>query len=148
MASSEVSIDEDEANEAETAIGAQARAAVERFLVDSDLTVFGEDGTLSVPTTLEPLRGSEAIERWLATFRNGIPDLSITITQLVAEGHAAAVEFTFSGNNLGWYMGMEPNGNFVQLPLAGFFDVKGDRIVGGRLYYDQGELARQMVGSG
>ena len=59
--------------------------------------------------------------------------------------NAENAEFTFSGNNIGPYLGMEPSGHFVRLPLAGFFEVGAEAIARGRLYYDQGELARQIV---
>jgi predicted ester cyclase len=125
----------------------RTRALVEQFLVDGDTAAFGEEGTLSIPTTIEPLRGSEAIARWISSFRAGMPDLTFTLTQLLVEGGRAGAEFTFSGTNIGPYMGIEPSGHYVRLPLAGFFDVKGHTIGRGRLYYDQGELARQIVGA-
>jgi predicted ester cyclase len=128
------------------ALTERTRELVERFLVRGDTTAFGEEGTLSIPTTIDPLLGSDAIERWLSGFRNGMPDATITLTRLLVDGTTAGAEFTLSGNNIGYYLGIEPSGNFVRLPLAGFFDVKDQAIVRGRLYYDQGELSRQIVG--
>jgi predicted ester cyclase len=129
------------------ALTERTRELVEKFLVGGDTSAFGEEGTLIIPTSATPFRGWEAIQRWLSIFRAGMPDLTVTVTQLLVDGATAGAEFTFSGTNIGSYLGIEPSGQYVRLSLAGFFDVKGHAIDRGRVYYDQGELARQIVGA-
>ena len=138
---SESPASESSASESAAAI----QVIIERYLNEIDLTAFSEDARLTVPTAAEPLEGRQAIANWFRNFQIGFPDAALQPTQITCTEQMAAAEFNFTGVNTAPYLGIEPNYNHVLLPMAGFFEVQDGEIVRARIYYDPGELARQIV---
>jgi steroid delta-isomerase-like uncharacterized protein len=121
------------------------RAIVERYLNETDVSTFAEEATFTVPTSPQPLKGRQAIANWFRNFQIGFPDAALEATLMTCTDKLAAVELQFTGVNTTPYLGMEPNYNHVSVPMAGFFEIANGEIVRGRVYYDPGELARQIV---
>ena len=69
-----------------------------------------------VPTSLEPKPlGSQAWGEFEGAFRQGFPDMQITIEATVAEGDLVAQRVRFEGTHTGFFQGLPPTGRSVSL---------------------------------
>jgi predicted ester cyclase len=81
---------------------------------------------------------------WRAFFIEGFAEVRIEIHRLIADEHAAALEFTFRGRHQGRFMGIPPTSREVVIPMALFCRIEAREIRQASLYYDAGTLLRQL----
>jgi steroid delta-isomerase-like uncharacterized protein len=72
--------------------------------------------------------GLEGWKKKWAMYLAGIPDLRVTIEELVAEGDKVGVRRTYEGTHQGELLGVPPTGNHVQIGGISIF-----RLAGGKL---------------
>jgi steroid delta-isomerase-like uncharacterized protein len=84
---------------------------------------FVEHEPLPVPGT-----GREAVKQFFAQMRSGLPDLQMTIEDLIAEGDRVVARFAVQGTHQGHFLGIPPTGK-----RAGFTGIDIVRIAGGRI---------------
>ena len=92
----------------------------------------------------EDVRGTEAYEALIGTYRTAMPDLEVHIVETVAEGDRVAMRFTTKGTHDGELMGIEPTGTEVEgegLAIAHFDD---GEVVEVWEYPDQLDLLQQL----
>lgn len=84
----------------------------------------------------------DIVERW----REGFPDLSFEITDLVEEGDRVAMRARLVGTNTGNWGERRPTGRSIEVEHAFFFRFDGDRIVEVFEFLDV-EALREQLGS-
>jgi steroid delta-isomerase-like uncharacterized protein len=72
--------------------------------------------------------GLEGWKKKWAMYLAGIPDLRVTIEELVAEGDKVGVRRTYEGTHQGELLGVPPTGNHVQIGGISIFRLAGGKI--------------------
>ncbi len=89
--------------------------------------------------------GSDEVRRYYRTTFGAFPDLSF---ELIAAHHADAslvVEMWMSGSHLGSRRGFPATGRHFRCRMAGVFQFQDTGLIGARIYYDTGTIARQLA---
>ena len=94
------------------------------------------------PPDLPP--GREGYLRYIADVRAGLPDLRVTIEDLLADGDRVAVRLTLRGTHRGDLSGLAPTGKQVTLPQLNLFRLAGGRIVERWAIHDSLALLQQL----
>jgi steroid delta-isomerase-like uncharacterized protein len=91
------------------------------------------------------LRGPEAVKGYFRDLFAAIPDAEMSAQRLVANDSHAVVEWRLTGTFRGApYQGIEPNGRHLELRGVDVIEVEGDKLASNSVYFDTGELARQI----
>lgn len=109
---------------------AQVWSAGNLHLVDE---LAAPDIVVSYPVPPEPMRGPEAFKAFLGTLFEGLPDVRVTVDEMVAEGEKVACRWTMTGTHDGPLFGFPATGNQVQ--ISGFAHY---RIVDGKVVEEIG----------
>jgi predicted ester cyclase len=89
--------------------------------------------------------GVEGVKRFFTTFRDGFPDVSVEIDELMVEGDLVAVATTFTGTHEGELMGVAPTGRRVSVTGIDIVRVAGGKIAEHRGLTDIVGLMRQLT---
>jgi steroid delta-isomerase-like uncharacterized protein len=96
-----------------------ARSILEEGFTEGRLEVFDEvcspDVVSHDPAEPEDVRGIEAHKERCQGYRTAMPDLTVTVEDLVAAGDKVAVRWSARGTNDGELMGMPPTGRQMQI---------------------------------
>lgn len=76
-----------------------------------------------------PARLIETFKETFAEAREGFPDLSITIEDLMAEGDRVAARITMRGTHRGEFQRIAPTGKRVQVRAIDMFRISNGKIV-------------------
>jgi steroid delta-isomerase-like uncharacterized protein len=107
--------------------------------------LFTTDFVRHGPTAIEgEVRGQEGFESFVSSYRTGLPDLRVSIEDLIAEGDRVVTRWTARGTHQGELMGTAPTGN-----PATVTGILVDRISGGKIEeewvdYDTLHLMQQI----
>ena len=91
------------------------------------------DIVVSYPIPPEPMRGTEAFKAFLSDLVKGLPDVTVTVDETIAEGEKVACRWTMTGTHDGPLFGFPATGKQVQ--ISGFTHY---RIVGGKVVEETG----------
>ena len=91
---------------------------------------------------LEPNR--DGVKKFFAIWREAFPDTTASIDLLVAEGDLGAVYGTWTGTHQGEFMGIEPTGKKIALPVADFGRFRDGLCVEHWGAQDSGLLMQQL----
>jgi steroid delta-isomerase-like uncharacterized protein len=80
-------------------------------VVDSDMA---EDFVDHEAPAVQPA-GLDGVKQWIKRVYEGVPDLHVTIEDIVAEGDKVVVRNTWRGTHTGAFMGMAPTGKTFEL---------------------------------
>jgi steroid delta-isomerase-like uncharacterized protein len=94
--------------------------AMERYVAD--------EYVFAPPDGAPPIRGPEGLRRHVATLRDAIHGLHMTIEQMVAEGDVVAWSWTMTGRHAGAGLGA-PSGRQIQTRGVAIYRIRGERIV-------------------
>ena len=97
----------------------------------------------NTPPGLAP--GVDGVKQFMAMFRDALPDVDVTIDELVAEGDLVAIATTTTGTHTGEFFGIPPTGRRVAVTGIDLVRVDG-RIVEHRGLTDTVGLMRQLTG--
>jgi steroid delta-isomerase-like uncharacterized protein len=89
--------------------------------------------------------GADEVRRYYATTFGAFPDLRF---ELIAAHHADSslvVEMWMSGSHLGSRRDFEATGKHFRCRMAAVFQFQDAGLVGARIYYDTGTIARQLA---
>ena len=133
-----------------TAIG--NRALVDRYYEDiwNAGNVAAADEVLSSTFTFYPpdapegLRGRATYKSYVELHRGTLPDLRITVTDVLAEGDRLAVRWTAQGTHQGAYGSVAPTGAEVIVRGMDLVDIAGARIVALHSFFDLLTVVRQV----
>lgn len=105
---------------------AQVWAAGALQLVDE---LAAPDIVVSYPFPPEPIRGAEAFKSFLRQFVEALPDVTVVVDDMIAEGEKVAVRWTFRGTHEGPLLGLPPTGRPVQVSGLTFYRIVGGKVV-------------------
>jgi steroid delta-isomerase-like uncharacterized protein len=71
----------------------------------------------------------ESQKRRIASFRQALPDVRLTLEDLVAEGDRVVFRITLQGTQLGTLMGVPPTGKAVTIAAIDIARLEGGKIV-------------------
>jgi steroid delta-isomerase-like uncharacterized protein len=97
----------------------------------------------SIPPGLPP--GVEGVKRFFAILRDALPDVEVSIDDLVADGDKVAVATTISGTHEGELMGLPATGRRVAVAGLDLLRIEDGRIVEHRGLTDMVGLMRQLT---
>ena len=89
--------------------------------------------------------GPEEVRKYYATTFGAFPDLTF---ELIASYHgegAVFAEMWMSGSHLGTRRDFEATGKHFRCRMAAVFQFQDTGLVGARIYYDTGTIARQLA---
>jgi len=92
--------------------------------------------------------GVEGVRRFFAMFRDAMPDVDVTIDELIADGDRAAVATTIRGTHTGELLGMPATGRRLEVVGVDMVRVRDGRIVEHRGLTDTVGLMRQLADPG
>jgi steroid delta-isomerase-like uncharacterized protein len=90
--------------------------------------------------------GVEGVRRFFAMFRDAMPDVEVTIDELIVDGDRAAVATTIRGTHTGELLGLAATGRRVEVAGVDMVRVRDGRIVEHRGLTDTVGLLRQIGG--
>lgn len=93
-------------------------------LVDHALTENWDD----IPLGPGQQPGRDGIKPVFRMFRTALPDLALTIENIIAEADRAAVRLRMTGTHNGPLMGIAPTGKAVDIVIHEFHEFTGDRL--------------------
>jgi steroid delta-isomerase-like uncharacterized protein len=89
--------------------------------------------------------GAEDVRRYYATTFGAFPDLRF---EMIASHHSdssVVVEMWMSGSHLGSRHDFEATGKHFRCRMAAVFQFQDSGLIGARIYYDTGTIARQLA---
>lgn len=91
------------------------------------------------------LDGADAVRAYLVERRRSFPDQSFEVIANHHSDRAVITEHWLVGTHLGRLPGVEPTGKRFRARVATISEFDGAALVGQRLYYDAGTIARQLA---
>ena len=125
------------------------RATMQRYFDSnhSDVSTMAEDVVFTIMATGAEHRGREGVLQMLNYFYHVAFDATAT-TRLTLFGETnAMIEGEFVGKHIGEFAGLRPSGKNVHVPICVVYDLKGDQIWRGRVYFEMPVLLQQ-IGAG
>jgi steroid delta-isomerase-like uncharacterized protein len=107
-----------------------------------------DDAKFTELPTGRTFQGPDGVRENFAFWLGAFPDGKVEVTNIIEGGDKVVVEYTGRGTNTGPMMTeqgeMPPTGKSVTLEFCDVLEMKGDKIAGGRSYYDTGTMMRQL----
>jgi predicted ester cyclase len=91
-----------------------------------------------------PFRGPEGAKQFIGRLREGFPDITFTVEDMIAEGDLVATRWTGRGSHDGEFMGLEPTGDPVTFGGMTFLRFEDTWIVEGWTQPDALVLLQQI----
>jgi predicted ester cyclase len=89
--------------------------------------------------------GAAEVAEYFRTSRGPFPDQHNELISLRHADDAVVVEFWLMGTHLGPLGDVAPTGRTFRVRMAAFFEFEGDELVCERVYFDPGEILRQLT---
>ncbi len=96
--------------------------------------------------TLGEMKGKEGVCQYLGALFDAMPDFSMKLEELLADGDRAVYRFTFAGTHKGAWMGFAPTGKRVQVACICIGRLAGGRIAEEWQIWDAHGLFQQLSG--
>jgi steroid delta-isomerase-like uncharacterized protein len=96
-------------------------------LEDALAEVYAEDLVLHEPD--EDIVGIEGLKQFVAMIRAALPDLRVTLEDVIAEGDKVVSRWTAQGTHQGELMGIAPTGNRVTITGITIHRIEDGKIV-------------------
>jgi predicted ester cyclase len=124
----------------------QTRKVMEQYAAaeHGDVTVLADDVVFRVMATGDEHRTPRGVKGMLDWFYHGAFDAHAELRHMVVGEGIAVLEADFVGRHIGEFAGVPPTGKEVRVPLAVVYDVRGDRIVEGRVYFETPAFLAQV----
>ena len=89
--------------------------------------------------------GAQEVERYYATTFGAFPDIHFELITAHHADRSVVAEMWMSGSHLGSRHDFEATGKRFRCRMAAVFEFQGADLVGARIYYDTGTIARQLA---
>jgi len=89
--------------------------------------------------------GADEVRHYYETSRRTFPDLSFEVVATHHAADAVVCELWMSGTHLGSGRDFEATGRRFRCRTAVIFSFDGEHLIGARVYYDTGTIARQLA---
>ena len=104
------------------------------------------DIVVSYPIPSEPIHGREAFKAFLQVLHTALPDATIEVDHLVAEGGMVAGHWTLEGTHDGPLFGMPPTGRRVKTHGFTIYAIEDGKVIREYGMGDAGGLMEQIAG--
>ncbi len=118
--------------------------AENRRSLEGLLATLCEEPVYKVMATGEEYRGKEAVASFYSGLFEGVPDATFDLINAFISEAGVVEESVLRGTHQGKWMGVEPGGKKINLPLTIVFPMEDGAILGERLYFDLGTLLGQL----
>jgi steroid delta-isomerase-like uncharacterized protein len=108
------------------------------------MNVLAKDVIFTIMSTGESVQGPDAVMEMQRQFYNGSFSAKAKHTNLVIGESGAVLEARVVGTHTGEYAGIPATGKKIDVPLVVVYDVEGDFITRGRVYYEVSVFLRQV----
>jgi steroid delta-isomerase-like uncharacterized protein len=88
--------------------------------------------------------GPEGVKAVVSMFRSGMPDLRVTIDDMIAEGDKVATRYTIEGTHEGELFGVPPTGRRLSIESMTVERVSGGKIIEHRRITDTLDMMQQL----
>ncbi|WP_254864195.1 ester cyclase [Halovivax gelatinilyticus] len=120
----------------------------ERVWNDGDVDAiddrFAHDFVRHTPESLPDIHGPEAYKERVRELRSAFPDFEIDIERTVADDELLLTHLTISGTHDGEFMGIEPTGESIDVPVMSLMRLEDDRVAEEWLLSDSMEMMVQL----
>jgi predicted ester cyclase len=106
--------------------------------------LWNHTGELDAAQELFAAGEAEAAKQEAADFRQGFPDVIITVEDLIAEGDKVVARWRSRATHQGEYMGIAPSGKEVQFSGISIYRIEGNKIAQSWTVEDELGLMRQI----
>jgi steroid delta-isomerase-like uncharacterized protein len=89
--------------------------------------------------------GADEVRHYYEATRRYFPDLHFEVVEVHHSENVVTCELWMSGTHLGSGRDFEATGRRFRCRTAVIFAFSGERLVGARVYYDTGTIARQLA---
>ena len=124
----------------------QTRAVIEQYVraEHGDVSLMADDVVFRIMATGDEHRTPQGVKGMLDWFYHVAFDARGELRNLVVGEGIAVLEADFVGRHVGEFAGVPATGKDVRVPLAVIYDVRGDRIVEGRVYFETPAFLAQV----
>lgn len=109
-----------------------------------DMSVLSRDVIFTIMSTGESSQGPEAVMEMRRSFYNGSFTAKAKGTNLVIGENSAVLEARVVGTHTGEYAGVPATGKEIDVPLVVVYDIEGDFVIRGRVYFEVPVFLRQV----
>ena len=88
--------------------------------------------------------GMDGLKRGYAAFLNALPDLQVTVEDMIAEGDKVVAFKTLTGTHRGTHLGVPPTGKRVKYQIISIYRIKDGKIAAYWGLQDELSLKRQL----
>ena len=124
----------------------RTRAVIQPFIESehNDVSKMSPDVVFRIMATGDEHRTPEGVKAMLDYFYSVAFDAKSETKNLVVGEGIAVLEADFVGRHVGEFGGVAPTGKEVRIPLVVVYDLRDDRIVEGRVYFETPAFLRQV----
>jgi steroid delta-isomerase-like uncharacterized protein len=128
----------------------QTRDIMNRYATaeHGDLTMLADDVVFRVMATGDEHRTPAGVRAMLDWFYHVAFDARAELRNLIVGEGVAFAEADFVGRHIGDFAGVPATGKDVRVPLAVAYDLREDRIVEGRVYFETTAFLAQVGATG
>ena len=118
--------------------------AENRRSVEGLLDTLCDEPVYRIMATGEEYRGKEAVAAFYRGLFEAVPDATFDLVNAFVADLGVVEESVLRGTHRGRWLGVEPTGRRIELPLTIVFPIKDGKILGERLYFDMTTLLRSL----
>jgi steroid delta-isomerase-like uncharacterized protein len=124
-----------------------AREALTRYVNSnhSDLSMMAADVVFTNMATGDEHRGVEALAGMLQFVYHVAFDAHAETKNLIVSEGRAVLEADFVGKHIGDFAGVPATGSAVRVPFCVVYDLDGDKITRGRIYWEVPAFLKQVT---
>jgi steroid delta-isomerase-like uncharacterized protein len=109
-----------------------------------DVSMMADDVVFTVMATGDEFKGPQGVLGMLNYFYHGVFEATAETKNLVIADGQAVVEGDFVGKHVGEFAGVPATGKDVRVPLCVVYDLEGDKIARGRIYFETPAFLAQV----
>ena len=109
-----------------------------------DVAVLADDVVFRIMATGDEHRTPAGVKAMLDWFYHVAFDAKAELRHMVVGEGIAVLEADFVGRHIGEFAGVPATGRSVRVPLAVIYDIRDDRIVEGRVYFETPAFLAQV----
>ncbi len=121
--------------------------AENRRSIQGLLDTLCDEPVYKIMATDEEHRGKDAVATFYSGLFEAVPDATFDLLNAYVSEEGVVEESVLRGTHRGTWLGVEPTGRQIALPLTIVFPMKDGTILGERLYFDAATLMRQLGAS-
>ena len=120
------------------------RSTMEAYLKNHDTNAVAPEAVFTVLALGQKAKGRKEINDLLDYFYHKAFDAHAKQTNLVVADGRAVLEAMFVGRHVGDFAGIKQTGKNVDVPMCISYDLKNDKIVTARIYFEMDVLRKQL----